>query len=113
MKFRIGRAKYKNTNVPVFSTVIDDTKINLVRTIRQIFEKGVENAIRENEKMNVIDGLKKAIGYINAVDMKLEELSEEEQKQLEADEQADQQEASDNPEPSPCHPEPSGEGSLQ
>lgn len=123
MKFRIGRAKYKNTNVPVFSTVIDDTKINLVRSIRQIFEKGVENAIRENEKMNVIDGLKKAIGYINAVDMKLEELSEEEQKQLEADEQADQQEASDNPEqpaappchpePSPCHPEPSGEGSLQ
>ena len=116
MKFRIGRAKYKNTNVPVFSTVIDDTKINLVRSIRQIFEKGVENAIRENEKMNVIDGLKKAIGYINAVDMKLEELSEEEQKQLEADEQADQQEASDNPEQPaapPCHPEPSGEGSLQ
>lgn len=91
MKFRIGRAKYKSTNVPVYSTVIDDTKINLVTSIREIFEKGVEKAIRENEETNVIEHLRRSTGYINAVNMKLEELSADEQKQLKADEQAEQQ----------------------
>ena len=89
MKFKIGRAKYKNSNIPVYSTVIDDTKINLMASIRQIFERGVENAIRANEERNVIAELRKNAGYINAVDMKLEELSADEQKQMEADEQAE------------------------
>ena len=91
LNFKIGRAKYKNTDVPVYSAVIDDTKINLLTTIREIFEKGIENAIKESQKINVIDALKKSAGYINAVDMKLEELSSDEQKQLEADEQTEQQ----------------------
>ena len=89
MKFKIGRAKYKNSNIPVYSTVIDDTKINLMTSIRQIFERGVENAIRANEERNVIADLRKNAGYINAVNMKLEELSADEQKQMEADEQAE------------------------
>lgn len=91
MDFKIGRAKYKNTNVPVYSTVIDDTKINLLTTIKGIFEKGVENAIKETKKINLIDNLKKSIGYVNAVNMDLEALSEEEEKQLEKGEQIEQQ----------------------
>ena len=86
MKFRIGKAKYKNTRIPVFSTVIDDTKINLLSSIQGIFEKGVDAAIRENEMQKEIAARKEELGYINAVDMELEELSEKEQKQMEADE---------------------------
>lgn len=88
MKFRIGRAKYKSTRVPAFSSVIDETKINLVESIRNIFHKGVEAAIRENERQDLIEDHKKDIGYVQAVDQELEALSPDEEKQLEADEQA-------------------------
>ena len=83
MKFRIGKPKYKNINVPVFSAVIDETRINLVESIRSIFEKGVDLAVRENEKQEAIEELKQQIGYVNAAEQQMEELSEEEQKQLE------------------------------
>ncbi len=83
MKFRIGKPKYKNTNVPVFSAVIDETRINLVESIRSIFEKGVDLAVRENEKQEAIEELKQQIGYVNAAEQQMEELSAEEQKQLE------------------------------
>ena len=90
MKFRIGKAKYKNMKIPVFSTVIDDTKINLLTSIKGIFEKGVEAAVMENRKQEAIEEHKKKTGYVNAVDMELEELSASEQEQLESDEQADE-----------------------
>lgn len=83
MKFRIGKPKYKNINVPVFSAVIDETRINLVESIRSIFEKGVDLAVRENEKQEAIEELKQQIGYVNAAEQQMEELSAEEQKQLE------------------------------
>ena len=82
MKFKVGKAKYKNTSVPVFSAVIDTTKINLVNSIRGIFEKGVDAAVSENERRDAIEKHKKDIGYVRAVDQKLEELSDKEQKQL-------------------------------
>ena len=88
MKFKIGRAKYKNRDVPVFSTVIDNTKVNLVESIRNIFDKGVDAAIDENKRMSAIEEHKKSIGYVQAVDQKLEELSADEQKQFEADQEA-------------------------
>lgn len=94
MKFKIGRAKYRNRNIPVFSSVIDDTKVNLVQSIRNIFSKGVDAAIDENKKMSIIEEHKKNIGYVQAVDQKLEELSADEQAQLEA-EQANQTENTD------------------
>ena len=87
MKFKIGKAKYKSGTVPVFSTVIDQSRINLVESIQNIFEKGVDAAVKENIKQSAILGHKEKIGYIKAVDIKLEELSSEEQKQME-DEQA-------------------------
>lgn len=86
MKFKIGKAKYKNTDVPVFSAVIDTTKINLVNSIRGIFEKGVEAAVSENERKAAIEKHKQEIGYVRAVDQELEALSEKEQKQMEAEE---------------------------
>lgn len=81
MKFKIGRPKYKNERVPVFSAVIDQTKINLGESIKNIFDKGVDAAVKENERMEAIAERKEEIGYVNAADQQLEELSEEEQKQ--------------------------------
>ena len=83
MKFKIGRPKYKNEKVPVFTAVIDETRLNLARSIKDIFEKGVEAAVQENERQEAILGHSKEIGYVNAVDQETEELTEEEQRELE------------------------------
>lgn len=85
-KFKIGKAKYKNAEVPVFSAVIDTTKINLVNSIRGIFEKGVEAAVNENARKEAIEKHKQVIGYIRAVDQELVGLTENEKKQFEAEE---------------------------
>lgn len=98
MKFKIGKPKYRNENVPVFTTVIDETRINLAESIRKIFEKGIDAAIKENESQEAIRDLKEEIGYVNAVDQQLEALSEEEQKQLDESEavSAEANESSNN-----------------
>lgn len=82
MKFKIGKPKYKNTKVPVFTTVIDQTRINLAQSIHDIFAKGVETAVKENEMLTAINEHKQKIGFVNAADQQLEELSAEEQMQL-------------------------------
>ena len=97
-KFKIGKAKYKTTKIPVFSAVIDDTRINLLSSIKGIFEKGVEAAISENEQQTAINEHKQNIGYVNAVDMQLEELSASEQAQVESDEQAEEAKAAEEAE---------------
>ena len=97
MKFKVGRAKYKSKNVPVFSTVIDDTKVNLVESIRNIYDKGVDAVMNETRRMKAIEEHRKKIGYVQAVDQKLEELSSEEQTKLEAEQNATESETgSDN-----------------
>ena len=94
-KFRIGKAKYKTTKIPVFTAVIDDARINLLSSIKGIFEKGVEAAISENEQQAAINEHKQNIGYVNAVDMQLEELTASEQAQVESDEQAEEAKAAE------------------
>ncbi|MBR6001569.1 MAG: hypothetical protein IK045_01770 [Bacteroidales bacterium] len=54
MKFRLGKARYKNTRVPVFTKQLDTVQINLVNSIHNIFELGVEKAIRDNREQNLI-----------------------------------------------------------
>jgi hypothetical protein len=38
-KFGIGKAKYKDTNLPVYSKVIDSTRINLLEKIKDIYKE--------------------------------------------------------------------------
>ncbi len=85
-RFKIGKAKYKSAEVPVFSAVIDTTKINLVNSIRGIFEKGVEAAVNENARKEAIEKHRQEIGYIRAVDQELVDLTENEKKQFEVEE---------------------------
>lgn len=83
LKFKIGKAKYKNRKVPVFTSVVEQTRLSLSDAIRDIFNKGVDNAIRQNEKQEAVNRLKEEINYTNAATTKIEELSAEEQSQLE------------------------------
>ena len=83
MNFKIGRPKYKNTKIPVFTEVIDQTRLNLAESIKGIFEKGVEAALRENERQEAIAAFKEETGFVNAADQQLEELSDDEKKLME------------------------------
>lgn len=84
LKFKIGRAKYKNVRViPDFSQVIDEAKQELVDAIFSIYENGVEPTLTGNMINNFIQEHKTNIGYINAAEIEIEELSEEEQQKME------------------------------
>ena len=84
LKFKIGKAKYKNArSIPAFSATIDKEKVNLSNAIRHIFEKGVSDAV-ENSGGEAIQRRKEEMGYVAAVDMETEALSAEEQQKMEA-----------------------------
>ena len=88
LKFRIGKAKYKNAqSIPVFSKTIDESKLNLSNSIRNVFETGVEQAIAISESQDAIRQRKEETGYVAAVDEAVVPLSEEEQKELEEPEE--------------------------
>lgn len=82
MKFKIGKAKYKNANIPVFTAAVDEMKLNLAESIRNIFRKGVDKAVSENRRQQEINDYKKSIDYVQAVDEQMDTLSAEEQKSL-------------------------------
>ena len=68
-KYRIGKAKYKNVNVPVFTAELKDMQMNLVSAIHDIFSRGVAAAVKGNsEAMEAIDGRKTALGYDSSAD---------------------------------------------
>ena len=70
-RFRIGRPKYKSADVPVFSQVIDETRINLRESIRDIFRQGIDRAVRENAQQKLIHDYKRRIDYREVVDERL------------------------------------------
>ncbi|MCQ2136431.1 MAG: hypothetical protein MJY67_05890, partial [Bacteroidales bacterium] len=82
-KFRLGRAKYRNAKkVPVFSSVIDKSRVSLTESIHNIFHKGVDTAIKENEAQTDINAFKQKTGYVQAVEMPLDTLSLKETKRM-------------------------------
>ena len=82
-KYRLGKAKYKNENVPVFTTEIDNMHVNLIGSIHNIFTKGVELALQQNQDAkDEIDAKKSAMGYDATSGS--ENLSTEEMEQMEA-----------------------------
>ncbi len=83
IKFRLGRAKYRNArSIPAFSATIDQTRANLSESIKRIFEKGVAKAVAENEKQAAIESHKTDIDYKPVIDQPLEALSAEEQAKM-------------------------------
>lgn len=63
-KYDLGKAKYKNTHVPVFTSQLNSMHMNLVNSIHNIFTKGVEIALQQSEEsMLAINEKKKTLGY--------------------------------------------------
>lgn len=71
--FKIGRAKYKNANLPVYTQVIDDARLNLRTYITNIFNKGVDAALKHGANTGKIEELKKKNAAIE--DARLEPLT--------------------------------------
>jgi hypothetical protein len=80
MKIRVGRAKYRDVNVPVFTTQLKAVQYNLVNSIHNIFEIGVDKAIRENEEQRLVAEQKAKEGY--SAESEDGELTAEEQAEL-------------------------------
>lgn len=89
MKFRLGRAQYRVKKMPSFTAVIDQTKNDLRYSIYNIFETGVEKTITNRDMHSLITKHRNDIGYINAAEIEIEELTGDELKKLEESENAD------------------------
>ncbi|MGN1214915.1 MAG: hypothetical protein ACI4TJ_01585, partial [Candidatus Cryptobacteroides sp.] len=63
-KWRIGKARYKSTKIPLFDNEVDDLRHNLMTAIHTIFDKGVDDALRSNEaSQEAIENKKTEIEY--------------------------------------------------
>lgn len=89
MKFKAGKALYRSKKMPSFTAVIDQTKNDLRYSIYNIFDTGVDKTIDNEDMQSLIGKHQDAIGYINAAEMEMEELSKEEMEKLEESEAAD------------------------
>lgn len=67
-RYSLGKAVYKNTHVPVFTSKLDAMQLNLINSIHNIFTKGVDLALQQNiESISEIDKEKEAAGYNSSV----------------------------------------------
>ena len=89
MKFRVGRAQYRIKKMPSFTSVIEQTKQELKQSIYNIFETGVDKTIDRRDMQSLIKKRQNEIGYVNAAEVDIEELSAEEQNQLNESENAE------------------------
>lgn len=79
--FKIGKAKYKNNNLPVYSALIDSTRLNLRQYISNIYKIGVEAALNKAGDMNHFE--KHKAQHEATLPKEMEALTEGEQQQLE------------------------------
>jgi len=63
-KFSLGRAKYRDGKVPAFTQQIDTMQVNIAKSIRQIYRRGVKAALKQNSNsFESVEQYKKSIGY--------------------------------------------------
>ena len=89
MNFKLGKAQYRIKKMPSFTEVIDQTKSDMKYSIEHIFDNGVENTIANSDLQLHVIKHQNAIGYVNAAELEMEELSDDEMEQLEESEDAD------------------------
>ncbi|MBR5855649.1 MAG: hypothetical protein IKY70_00035 [Bacteroidales bacterium] len=79
--FKIGKARYKSANLPVYTSLIDSTRINLRDHIANIYKIGVEAALRESSHLQRIEEVKRK----NEAELpqEMEQLTQEEENILE------------------------------
>jgi hypothetical protein len=55
--YGLGKARYPNAQVPVYSKQLDTVQYSLVAAIHNVFELGVERALRENRTEKYLEPL--------------------------------------------------------
>ena len=80
--FKIGKAQYKSDKLPVFSAVIDSTRINLREHISNIFKIGIDAAINNAPDIDNLQRQKKE--FDETYTQKLDTLSSAETAQYES-----------------------------
>ena len=89
MKFRVGKAQYRIKKMPSFTSAIEQTKSELKQSIYNIFETGIDKTIDRRDMQTLISERQNEIGYVNAAEVEIEELSAQEQSMLEESEKAE------------------------
>lgn len=81
--FTLGKPKYKSTSIPLFSPQVDTLQVNLASSIKNIFRKGVDAAVREYaQERQRVNARREEFGLFE--DNEDEELTAEERDQLDA-----------------------------
>jgi len=81
-KWKLARAKYKSANLPSFDDQVDNLRFNLISAIHNIYERGVDNAMKQTEEsQTVIEERKVELEYSTA-EIQADSLSSSEQKRL-------------------------------
>lgn len=77
-RFSLGRAKYRDGKVPAFTQQLDSAQFNIIKSIHNVYAKGIEEIDRHNAKsLDNIEKRKKELAY-TAVDEPDEPLSVDE-----------------------------------
>ncbi len=80
--WKLGKTKYKSKSIPLFDDQVNSLTLNLTNAIHNIFEKGVEQALRQNEQsQKAIEAKKSELEYSASL---TEDLSAAEKKTLQA-----------------------------
>ena len=81
-KWKLGKTKYKSRNIPLFDDQVNSLTLSLTTAIHNIFEKGVEQALKQNEQsQKAIEAKKSELEYSASL---TEDLSADEKKTLQA-----------------------------
>lgn len=86
MEFKLGKAKYRSTEVPSFSKEIDASRTNLVQSIRNVFRRGVRQAVLDNRSQRKnFQSARDRMGYGRSASLeKLEELPGSDREKLDS-----------------------------
>ena len=79
--FKIGKARYKSANLPVYTALIDSTRLNLRDHIANIYKIGIDAAMRENTMLRRIEQERERNEA--EIPQEMEALTQEEEQKLE------------------------------
>lgn len=86
MSFKLGKARYRSNELPSFSREIDQSRMNLVESIRNVFRHGVRQAVIDNKSQRErFRQAREKKDYRRSASLEtLEELSGSDRKQLDS-----------------------------
>lgn len=81
-KYRLGKAKYRTTKIPLYTDALNGMQLNLASSIRNIFSHGVDAALKETKEAQQVIARKRK-EFESSEDGEVDILSAEEQNKVE------------------------------